>query len=123
MTTVTNASAPVHAERAYHQALSQLRSIEHMVERLRCREGCDGEDDAREEMIEDPLSVETHTMYEILLCWGGPAVRIVGDLDQSNQPETAELQYHDWLTPWTNCPLNDAEKDVLMTYASAFCFE
>ena len=123
MTTITNASAPVQQERAYHQALAQLRSIEDMVERLRCTEGCDGGQDVHEGILEDPLSVETHKTYEILLCWGGPAVRIVGHLDKHNQPETAELQYQDWLTPWTNYPLNDVETHALIAYASEFSFE
>ena len=122
MTTVTKPLAPVQQERAYHQALTQLRNIEDMVERLRCTEGCTGEDDIHEEIIEDPVSVETHKSYEIMLCWGGPAVRIVGNLDKHTQPETAALQYQDWFTPWTNYPLNNVETDTLIAYASEFCF-
>lgn len=39
--------------------------------------------------------------FEILLCTGGPAVRITGTLNQHGEPETARLEYQDWGTPWT----------------------
>lgn len=40
--------------------------------------------------------------YEILLCTGGPAVRIRGELGNDDEPETARLEYQDWGTPWTS---------------------
>ena len=39
--------------------------------------------------------------FEILLCTGGPACRIVGDLDESCQPSSARIEHQDWGTPWT----------------------
>jgi len=61
------------------------------------------EEAARQGISEDPIGIQVrsdwHTPgeeevpaeYEILLCTGGPAVRITGGLDQCQQPETAKL--------------------------------
>lgn len=38
--------------------------------------------------------------YKVLLCTGGPAVQIVGELGQFNEPDTAQIQYQDWFEPW-----------------------
>ena len=57
--------------------------------------------------------------YEILLSTGGPALRIVGQLDQHNQPSSAELQHQDWGTPWTRFPAPEA---TLLAFASVFWF-
>lgn len=68
--------------------------------------------------------------YEILLSTGGPALRIVGDLSEHGEPETATLQWQDWGTPWTNCEWWEMAadgrttnvRDVLLSYASHFYF-
>jgi hypothetical protein len=69
-------------------------------------------EEAREAIEEDPLSVEvrsgwttpdeplTPAEFCILLCTGGPAVRIVGELDDYKQPTRAWIEYQDWFTPW-----------------------
>lgn len=91
------------------------------------------EDRAREMIEEDPLSIEVrsgwHTPgegnendeYMILLCTGGPAVRIIGDLNRG-QPETAKLQYQDWGTPWTEFMLKHDKYETLLAYAQQFYF-
>ena len=73
---------------------------------------CADADEARERLQEDPLSVEVRSGWAnvgedlepaefcVLLCTGGPAVRIVGDLDRG-QPSRPRLEYQDWGTPWT----------------------
>lgn len=38
--------------------------------------------------------------YNILLCTGGPAVRIIGDLDATGKPESAHMEYQDYDIPW-----------------------
>ena len=58
------------------------------------------------------------TEYAILLCTGGPAVRITGELD-GGVPATASLEYQDWFTPWTDAPLSAADKGALISYAAA----
>jgi len=57
--------------------------------------------------------------YEILLCWGGPAVRITGELGGNLEPQTAVLQYQDWFTPWTAYD-GDYDERLLVSYAALF---
>ena len=117
---------------------------------------CAGSDDyhdsdaALEAITESPLSVEVRsgwttsgttnfkmTEYQILLTTGGPALRIIGELDQYGEPETARLEYQDWGTPWTEyVPLTDkapptlhsetyrdvAALDALLAYARSFYY-
>ena len=64
--------------------------------------------------------------YEILLCTGGPAVRIRGDLD-NGEPSTVRLDYQDWGTPWTQYLGPDlttfqANHAVLLAFARHFYF-
>ena len=86
------------------------------------------------ELVEGPLSVmvrggwhevgkqATDQEYEILLSTGGPALRIVGELNNYNQPQNAELQWQDWGTPWTVYSLNSQENRFLVEYANCFYF-
>ena len=134
-------------ERARQQAGAQLASIEEMVTCLEHAEACEDtacgadcphdEDTAREAIIDDVLSVDVrtdwHTIgaveaakpthYKILLCWGGPAVQIVGTLDAYNRPDSAKLQYQDWFTEWTDYPLTKAEEETVVKYAQQFYFD
>lgn len=95
------------------------------------------EDDAREAIQEDPIDIRVrsdwHTPsdtnstapdeYEILLCTGGPAVRITGALGEHAEPENATLEYQDWGTPWTEYyEANNDELKDLLTYARQFYF-
>jgi hypothetical protein len=92
---------------------------------------CTSEDAAHERIQEDPLDVSVRSGWEnlgatltpsefrILLCTGGPAVQICGDLD-NNRPTRAWLEYQDWGTPWTQ--YFDAAQDTLIRYASEFYF-
>lgn len=93
-------------------------------------------DAAREAIEQDPLSVEVRgdwhtpgdeegaqpTEYNILLGTGGPAMRIIGDLNQYNQPESAHYEYQDWFKPWTRARLSGAEEDILLKYAQVFYY-
>ena len=93
---------------------------------------CTSQDDARERIQEDPLEVQVRSSWAnlgdalnaeefyILLCTGGPAVRIMGDLDQYGQPDRAWLEYQDWYTPWTQ--YYDASHDTLLRYCRQFYF-
>lgn len=98
---------------------------------------CESYDDAQQVIMEDPLSVEVRTgwfspsgvesfvepeEFRILLCTGGPAVQIIGDLDDHMQPLSAYIQYQDWGTPWTNYPLDDEEKEDVLTYCRQFYY-
>lgn len=147
-------------DNAENQAIAQLESIQAMVTRLEHAQQCDGdiwdcdldgdvllealqngvidvdyyhdEDEARQRINEDPLSVQVRSdwhdvgadsfpaEYEILLMTGGPAVRIIGELT-NNEPTRARLQYQDWGTPWTEL-FNPRDMQALISYASNFYF-
>jgi hypothetical protein len=121
--------------RAKEQARAQLDSIMEMVKALETGEEIDGED-AHDRIQEDPLSVEVRSdwhspgdgndkpaEYNILLCTGGPAVRIIGGLGEYGQPETAELEYQDWFTPWEkHLDATPEEDEFLLTYARQFYY-
>ena len=118
-------------ERAKDQAKAQLNSIVEMVNDLNNAEDTE---EAGQRIQEDPLSVQVRsdwedpsdnlkaTEFNILLCTGGPAVRIIGDLDNYQYPETARLQYQDWFTQWEDYPLDQDEENALITYAQQFYF-
>lgn len=95
----------------------------------------DAEEAAREVIEQDALSVEVRggwripgadgdgaEEYRILLTTGGPAVRIVGDLSQYGEPETAFLEVQDWGTQWTRFPVTSEAAAMLLTYAGCFYF-
>lgn len=92
-------------------------------------------DAARERIEESPLSVQVRSgwrspgdahgdpeEFEILLSTGGPALRIVGDLDQHCQPTRARLEHQDWGTPWTEMILGSDDYDTLLKWAGVFYF-
>ena len=91
---------------------------------------CADEDEARDRITEDPLEVQVRSdwtnpgdeltpgEFMILLCTGGPAVRIVGELDQHGEPCRAWMEYQDWGTPWTQ--YWGATSSTLCRYASHF---
>lgn len=95
---------------------------------------CSDRDDADERIQNDALSVEVRsdwhypgdgsepTEFQILLCTGGPAVRIMGELNHYGEPVRAWLEYQDWGTPWTERVNQDGDHDALLIYASCFYF-
>ena len=62
------------------------------------------------------------TEYRILLGTGGPAARIVGELNQWGEPENAVYEYQDWFKPWTPARLSDEDEATLLEYARQFWF-
>lgn len=63
--------------------------------------------------------------FEILLSTGGPALRIMGELDEHCQPTRAWLQYQDWGTPWTDFVGESAgapSRDTLLAFCQCFYF-
>lgn len=58
--------------------------------------------------------------YQILIATGGPAARIIGDLNSYGEAHTATLQVQDWFTPWTD--VAKCDEDTLLTYAQQFYF-
>lgn len=90
---------------------------------------CTDADDARQRIEEDPLSLEVRSGWQtpgeelqaeefcLLLTTGGPAVRIIGDVDEHGELSRPQLQVQDWFTPWTNV-CQDTE--VLESYIACF---
>lgn len=62
--------------------------------------------------------------FRILLCTGGPAVQIVGELSEHGEPvaEKIQLQGQDWFQPWQNAVISDEDRQVLARYAQCFYF-
>ena len=85
----------------------------------------------RERVQEDPLEIQVrsdwHSLgddpesaeFYILLCTGGPAVRIRGSLDNC-EPSECCLQHQDWGTPWTQLISYGEENEALFWYCSQF---
>jgi len=98
------------------------------------REGYHDEDEARQLIDEHPLDIEVRSAWHhpgdedpprkfmILLCTGGPAVRITGDLDAYGEPDTARIEYQDWFTYWERLPVNREQENYLIDYARSFYF-
>lgn len=119
-------------ERA-REALTQweVDNAEELAELEDAAGDCTDEDAARDNIQEDPLEVQVRSdwtnpgetleagEFMILLCTGGPAVRIVGELNRG-EPCRAWLEYQDWGTPWTQW--FGASSDTLCEYAANFFF-
>lgn len=98
------------------------------------REEYHNEEETTAKILDSALSVEVSsgwvepdvelepTKYRILLCTGGPAVRIVGEFNHYREPVTAKLEYQDWSTPWTEYPTNRKEDEALLQYAQEFYY-
>ena len=98
----------------------------------------DTEDEAREtaeeRIRESALSVQVRGGWrdpgaesdgpeeaEILLTTGGPALRLMVELDEHAQPHRCYLQWQDWGTPWTD-HVELGVRDDLMAFAARFYF-
>lgn len=92
---------------------------------------CTDADEARQRIEDDALSVEVRSDWVsvgskmeaeefcILLTTGGPAVRIVGDLERGG-PSSATLEVQDWGKPWTEHYISDDA--ALLDYCRCFYF-
>ena len=110
-------------------------------------DSCEAHEDAERAIHEDALSVDVRggwhvpgvcqepsnqygdgkaVEYRILLCTGGPAVQIVGDLSEHGEPVTAVMQVQDWFLPWTDFHpdnvLHSEYMEILLAYARCFYF-
>ena len=109
---------------ALTNCMNQLESIKEDYRNYKEAESNDdyeAQDEIRESVSNSALSVEFRSgwysspesiadlkpeEFKILLSWGGPACRIIGNLDQYSQPTDIEIQYQDWGTPWESLQLN-----------------
>lgn len=131
-------------ERAKEQAQAQLDSIVEIMDAFdKAREDGEAEfegetcseSDLEERIQEGPLSVEVRSGWHspgtpaeaeefmLLLCTGGPAVRITGDLGQYNTPENVRIEYQDWFTSWERLSITDDHAlEQLVAYARCFYY-
>lgn len=107
---------------------------EELAELEETADGCESQEDAEQRIHEDALSVEIRSdwhepggdtepsEFRILLCTGGPAVQIRGELNSYREPCRAWLEYQDWFKPWTERVNREGDQDALIEYASRFYF-
>jgi len=133
------------AQQAEDQARAQVESIVELMEALETARECgevllEGYDYDEEGMMEriqeNALSVEVRRSWYlpgsedkpdqfcILLCTGGPAVRIVGDLDNYLQPSSpVRVQFQDWGTPWTEwLGITSKQREHVLAYCQMHYF-
>lgn len=101
----------------YDESELEMDSLIELQELTEQAAGCESQDEALERLLENPLSISfrsdwetnpadcTPYEFEILLCTGGPAVRIRGYMGNHGNPSTAWVEYQDWRTPWTELAL------------------
>ncbi len=131
------------ADRGKAQAIAQVKAICELMAAYdqACSSNCEVSYDGEsldsyallEHIYELPLSVQVRSSwqsfgeelqpseYQIELCTGGPAVRIVGFLDVSNFPTTSpRVEYCDWGTPTQSLPLNRDQEKAILRFVETF---
>tara|TARA_Y100000361_G_scaffold70237_1_gene62073 strand:- start:2 stop:400 length:399 start_codon:yes stop_codon:yes gene_type:complete len=94
----------------------------------------EAQDQLKESILNSPLSVEFRSgwysslddelvpeEFKILLSWGGPALRIIGELDNYG-PVNPKLQFQDWGTPWTDFEITEDQQNALNWFCNCFYF-
>lgn len=97
----------------------------------------DDADELRDRLQEMPLSVQVRSdwhypsatddsarpaQFNILLTTGGPALRIIGKLSEYGGPETVNLEWQDWGTPWTRIALSQEQEKHVLSFAGQFYY-
>ena len=123
-----------------HALQNAISTIETMVEdfkkdqQLQESNDYNQQDELRESVLNSALSVEFRSgwysslndelvpeEFKILLTWGGPALRIIGELDNYG-PVNPKLQFQDWGTPWTDFEITKDQQDALNWFCNCFYF-
>ena len=125
---------PEHVE--YRRCIQELMDwddeyLEQLKDLQAVTEGFESQEDASDSILDVPLSVEVRSgwgsaselqpeEYRIVLTIGGPAVLIRGDLNQYQEPCSAELLMQDWGAPLTE--FHEVDEDVLVQVAQKFYY-
>jgi len=130
-------------QHARQQARAQLDSIVNLMDAIEAaRDGKTiryedewlGLEELEERARERPLSILVRSEwslpgskltpgeYEVLLCTGGPAVRIRGELSEYGEPASARIESQDWFTPWERLHTDSREDEPLLRFAALFWF-
>ena len=123
-----------------HSIANAKATIETMVEdfkkdqQLQESNDYNQQDELRESILNSALSVEFRSgwyssldeetkpeEFKILLTWGGPALRIIGELDDYG-PINPKLQFQDWGTPWTDFEITKDQQKALNWFCNCFYF-
>ena len=62
------------------------------------------------------------TEFQVLVSTGGPAFRIIGELDQYNQPSNVRAEHQDWGTQWIEVELSNEEQEAVDWFAGLFYY-
>mgnify|MGYP003138070875 CR=1 FL=1 len=123
-------------------ALGHIKSIVKDYERLSYLESLNPTtieqeeeiEQTRESILNSALSVQVRSgwtslnesfepqEFNILLSWGGPSLRIIGDLNEYKEPENPVMQFQDWFTKWEDLKINSYQYDALVWYCSQFYY-
>ena len=107
---------------------------EELAELMEAAGDCADQEEARQRIEEDALSVQVRSdwhspgedaedsEFEILLCTGGPAVKIWGELNQYKEPDRALIYFQDWFTSWEELILNREDAAAVLEYCRCFYF-
>jgi len=67
-----------------------------------------------------PGSSDGPEEFMLLLSTGGPALRLIGDLNAHCEPCRCWLEYQNWFSPWTESRAGDSE--ALLWFAGLFWY-
>ena len=99
-----------------------------------CDEDYEKQEEIKENILNSALSVEFRSgwtsnpneleieEFKILLTWGGPALRVIGELNQYKEPENIKMQYQDWGTYWTDFEITENQQEALNWFCNCFYF-
>ena len=76
--------------------------------------------DVRSGWESDPSQLRPEE-FQILLSTGGPALRLIGCLDENLCPCRVRMEHQDWGTPWTE--FFPVDRDALAWFACLFPFD
>jgi len=95
----------------------------------------DKADEIINELHEWPASVQTRSgwtdlvsekftpsEFKIELSGGGPATRIIGELDEHCEVWSVQPQHQNWGTPWTDLILDKEQTEAVMWFARLFYY-
>jgi len=64
----------------------------------------------------------TPAEFQVLVTTGGPAFRIIGELDQHNHTVNVRAEHQDWGTPWTGVDLDNEQQEAVDWFAGLFFY-
>lgn len=123
--------AGTHYFLTFVPGLSDADESQELEEMSEAAGECTSEDEARERIQEDALSVEVRSGWQspgetleaeefrIVLCTGGPHVELVGELNQHKEPDSVRVLYRDWSE---SGEFFDFDSEALLTYCRSFYF-